>query len=81
MEKDCYAYQGPLAEVVHYGLYFHAVKDGILIKTYKTLEEAMAFLSVERAAKATRANEALPLSLDMSRFVHRIGVKCFLLFR
>ena len=38
-----YAYQGPLGKVVH-GQYFLVWKDGFLIGTSKTLEEAMESL-------------------------------------
>jgi hypothetical protein len=47
MEKDCYAYQGPLGQVVHNGLYFYACRDGFLIGTYNTFEEAMASLELK----------------------------------
>ncbi len=39
-----YAYKGPLGKVVHKGQYFLVWKDGFLIGTSKTLEEAMESL-------------------------------------
>jgi len=44
IEKDWYAYQGPLGDVVHKGANFSALKDGFLTGSYKTLDEAMEAL-------------------------------------
>ncbi len=41
---DWYAYQGALGEVVRYGPTFSASKDGFLVGTYNTFEEAMESL-------------------------------------
>jgi hypothetical protein len=42
--NDQYAYEGPLGQVVHKGRYFFAWRDGFLIGTYHTLEQAMESL-------------------------------------
>jgi hypothetical protein len=42
--SDRYRYQGPLGKVVHNGRYFFASKDGLLLGTYNTFEEAMESL-------------------------------------
>jgi hypothetical protein len=39
-----YSYHGPLGEVSHSGRYYFAWKEGFLIGTYKTFEEAMESL-------------------------------------
>jgi len=44
IEKDWYAYQGPLGDVVHKGAYFFASKDGFLIGSYETFDDAIAAL-------------------------------------
>ena len=44
LEKDWYAYQGPLGDVVHKGAYFFASKDGFLIGSYETFDDAIAAL-------------------------------------
>jgi len=44
IEKDWYAYRGPLGDVVHKGPYFFGSKDGFLIGSYKTFDDAIAAL-------------------------------------
>ena len=44
-----YSYHGPLGEVSHSGRYYFAWKEGFLIGTYNTFEEAIA--SLERTPK------------------------------
>jgi hypothetical protein len=39
-----YGYRGPLGEIVHQGTSFFARRDGFLIGTYNTLEEALESL-------------------------------------
>jgi hypothetical protein len=51
-----YVYQGPLGQVVDNGWYFFAWKDGFLIGTYNTLEQAMETL-VWRERLKTRESE------------------------
>jgi len=46
-----YAYHGPLGEVVRHGRTFYARKDGFLISTYNTYEEAMASLAWKEELK------------------------------
>jgi hypothetical protein len=41
---DRYRYQGPFGKIVHNGRYFFASKDGLLLGTYNTFEEAMESL-------------------------------------
>lgn len=48
-----YAYYGPLGEVVRHGRTFFARKDGFLIATHDTFEEAMAALAWKGRVKAT----------------------------
>jgi len=43
-----YSYHGPLGEVSHSGRYYFAWKEGFLIGTYKTFEEAMELSSGEK---------------------------------
>jgi len=44
IEKDWYTYRGPLGDVVHKEPYFFASKDGFLIGSYKTFDDAIAAL-------------------------------------
>jgi hypothetical protein len=46
-----YAYQGPLGEIVEGSRYFFAWKDGHLLGTHGTLEEAMESLVWREHAK------------------------------
>jgi len=47
-DLDWYAFEGLWGEVVLNARYFFAWKDGYLIGTYKTLEEAIESLCAER---------------------------------
>ena len=40
-----YAFEGPLGDVIHNGRFFFAWKEGCLMGTYNTLEEATASLT------------------------------------
>ena len=50
--SDRYRYQGPLGKIVHNGRYFFASKDGLLLGTYNTLEEALESLVWRERLKA-----------------------------
>ena len=51
-----YAYQGPLGQVVDNGWYFFAWRDGFLVGTYHTLEQALESLAWRERLK-TRESE------------------------
>jgi hypothetical protein len=53
--RSPYAYEGPLGEVVCYGRDFFAWKEGRLIGTYPTLEEAMESLEQRERPKTHEA--------------------------
>ena len=46
--RTWYAFEGPLGEVVHNKRFFFAWKEGCLMGTYNTLEEATASLTPEK---------------------------------
>jgi hypothetical protein len=50
--RNWYAFEGPSGEVVHNAKYFFAWREGVLVGTYKTLEEAMESLSGRDKVKA-----------------------------
>ena len=43
--RTWYAFEGPLGDVIHNGRFFFAWKEGCLMGTYNTLEEATASLT------------------------------------
>lgn len=43
--RTWYAFEGPLGDVIHNNRFFFAWKEGCLMGTYDTLEEAMASLT------------------------------------
>lgn len=45
-------YQGPLGNVVQKGRYFFASKEGILIGSYKTFDQAIKSLLIEKGGKS-----------------------------
>jgi hypothetical protein len=47
--RTWYAFEGPLGDVVHNKRFFFAWKEGCLMGTYNTLEEATASLSSKKA--------------------------------
>ena len=47
-----YRYQGPLGKILHSGRYFFASKDGLLLGTYNTFEEALESLVWRERLKA-----------------------------
>ena len=47
-----YPYQGPLGEVVRHGRTFYAMKNGFLVATSGSLEEAVASLAWKGRIKA-----------------------------
>ena len=49
---DRYRYQGPLGKILHNGRYFFAWKDGLVLGTYNTFEEAMESLVWRARLKA-----------------------------
>ena len=46
--RTWYAFEGPLGDVVHNKRFFFAWKEGCLMGTYNTLEEATASLTSEK---------------------------------
>jgi hypothetical protein len=50
--SDRHIYRGPLGKIVHDGRYFFASKDGLLLGTYNTFEEAMESLVWRERLKA-----------------------------
>ena len=51
--RTWYAFEGPLGEVLHNRRFFFAWKDGCLMGTYNTLEEATESLHREKGEKQT----------------------------
>jgi hypothetical protein len=46
--RTWYAFEGPLGEVIHNARFFFAWKEGCLMGTYNTLEEATASLASKK---------------------------------
>jgi hypothetical protein len=51
--RTWYAFEGPLGEVVHNRRFFFAWKEGCLMGTYNTLQEATEFLALGRTPDET----------------------------
>ena len=49
--RTWYAFEGPLGDVIHNRRFFFAWKQGCLIGTYNTLEEATASLASSEAGE------------------------------
>ena len=47
--RTWYAFEGPLGEVIHNARFFFAWKEGCLMGTYDTLEEATASLASKKS--------------------------------
>jgi hypothetical protein len=47
--RTWYAFEGPLGDVIHNKRFFFAWKEGCLMGTYNTLEEATASLTSKKA--------------------------------
>ena len=54
--RTWYAFEGPLGEVVHNKQFFFAWKDGCLMGTYNTLEEAPESLALKERLKTREAH-------------------------
>jgi hypothetical protein len=61
--RTWYAFEGPLADVVHNKRFFFAWKEGCLMGNYTTLEEATASLSLQKNARQTLIPNAFFFSL------------------
>jgi|HubBroStandDraft_6_1064221.scaffolds.fasta_scaffold820299_1 hypothetical protein len=58
--RTWYAFEGPLGDVIHNRRFFFAWKEGCLVGTYSTLEEATASLASSETRETLIPKTAFP---------------------
>jgi len=66
--RTWYAFEGPLGDVIHNKRFFFAWKEGCLMGTYNTLEEAMASLTSGEARDTLILESRIPFPIVASRW-------------